>query len=138
MKYKNGFGLAGTIVLIVFVAMLSGCVQRKLTINTLPQGAVITLNDEEIGVSPVPVGFEWYGDYKVRAVKEGYEILNTHRRLERPVHDKFQMDFFAEVLYPGHIKDEYEWTFELTPYTVPDRNVLLLDAEKLRKEAEEQ
>ena len=27
----------------------AGCVERQLTINTQPQGAVVTLNDEEIG-----------------------------------------------------------------------------------------
>ena len=45
---------------------LGGCVERKLTINTEPQGAVVFLNDEEIGTSPVTASFEWYGDYNVR------------------------------------------------------------------------
>jgi hypothetical protein len=63
---------------------LTGCVERKLTINTEPQGALVILNDEEIGTSPVTVSFEWYGDYWVRISKEGYESLNTHRPLKGP------------------------------------------------------
>ncbi|MHC4510118.1 MAG: PEGA domain-containing protein, partial [Planctomycetota bacterium] len=72
---------------------LCGCVERKLTINTEPQGALVTLNDEEIGESPVTVGFNWYGDYCVRLSKEGYETLNTHRELEGPWYDDLPFDF---------------------------------------------
>jgi len=42
--------------------LLTGCVERKLTINTEPAGAMVTLNDEQIGESPVTVTFNWYGD----------------------------------------------------------------------------
>ncbi len=62
-----------TVVGLVAVTILSGCVERKLTINTAPPGAMVVLNDEEIGTSPVTVSFEWYGDYNVRVSKEGFE-----------------------------------------------------------------
>lgn len=133
MTQSKGLQIAA--VLAACILLSTGCVERKLTINTEPQGALVTLNDEEIGISPVTVGFEWYGDYKVRAAKEGYEILNTHRKLDRPGHDVFPLDFFAEVLWPRRIKDSYEWTFELTPYTPPDRDQLIHDAQKFRQEA---
>jgi hypothetical protein len=117
------------------VLIFSGCVERKLTINTEPQGALIVLNDEEIGVSPVTVGFNWYGDYKVRANKQGYEILNTHRKLEGPLYDKFPFDFFAEILWPGRIVDEYEWTFEMAVYEAPDREQLIEAAQEMKSRA---
>ena len=120
------------------VLIFSGCVERKLTINTEPQGALIVLNDEEIGVSPVTVGFNWYGDYKVRASMQGYAILNTHRELEGPLYDKFPFDFFAEILWPGRIVDEYEWTFEMVAYTAPDREQLIEAAREMKNKALEQ
>ena len=91
--------------------LLAGCVERKLTINTKPQGALVTLNDEQIGVSPVTVPFKWYGNYGVRITKDGYETLDTARELKAPLHDYPPFDFFAQVLYPGRIVDSYEWTF---------------------------
>ena len=112
--------------------LLCGCVERKLTINTEPQGALVTLNDEQIGVSPVTVSFNWYGDYWVRASKEGFETLDTHRELKAPLHDRFPFDFFAGVLYPGQITDEYEWTFELAPRQDLTREQLLEQADALR------
>ena len=96
---------------LMMVLSVSGCVERKLTIVTEPSDAVVWLNDEEVGTTPVTVNFNWYGDYSVRIEKPGYEILNTHRKLERPAHDRFPLDFFAE-LSPKQTIDEYTWQFE--------------------------
>jgi len=115
------------------IMLLGGCVERKLTVNTNPSGALVWLNDEEIGTSPVTVEFSWYGDYKVRISKDGYETLNTHRKLKSPLHDKFPFDFIAEVLWPGQIIDEYEWEFSLTTYQPPPREELIKKAELLKQ-----
>lgn len=125
-------------VLCVFGVLLCGCVERRLTVNTVPPGAVVILNDEEIGVSPVTVAFNWYGDYKVRVRKEGFETLNTHRMLEAPLHDKFPFDFFYGALWPGTIEDEYEWSFELKSYEAPDRDGLIKAAMEMRKRTVEE
>ncbi len=114
--------------------LLSGCVERNLTINTEPQGALVILNDEEIGTSPVTVSFEWYGDYWVRISKEGYESLNTHRPLKRPLHDIPPFDFFAQIINPNRIVDSYEWTFPLESKKQINREELIQAAEKLEKE----
>ncbi len=116
--------------------VLVGCVERQLTINTEPQGAMVVLNDQQIGESPVTVPFNWYGDYWVRVSKDGYETLNTHRELEAPLHDYLPFDFFAQILYPGHIVDTYEWTFELEPQTYPTPEELIEHARSLRAELE--
>ncbi len=116
--------------------LLGGCVERKLTINTEPQGAMVTLNDEQIGVSPVTVSFNWYGDYWVRVSKDGYETLDTHQELKAPAHDWFPLDFIADVLYPGRIVDSYEWTFELEPHQELTREQLLENAQTLQDKIE--
>ena len=119
----------------LFVSMvLAGCVERELKINTTPQGALVSLNDEEIGVSPVKVNFNWYGDYCVRISKEGYETLNTHRKLKGPWYDKFPFDFFAQIVNPNRIVDSYEWTFELSPGRQISREELIQNARELKKQ----
>ena len=127
------FVLLRAVGLAILAVSAGGCVNRKLTINTAPQGAIVVLNDEEIGVSPVTVGFSWYGDYKVRIEKQGFETLSTHRELKAPLHDGFPFDFFAEVLWPGQIVDEYDWTFELAPYRTPQRDELIRSANAMRQ-----
>ena len=122
------------LVLILFLGLLlTGCVERRLTINTQPQGALIVLNDEEIGVSPVTTSFEWYGDYWVRISKDGYETLDTHRNLKGPWYDQFPFDFFA-MLNPKRTVDSYEWTFELKPQLQPTSEELIQRAEEIKKQ----
>lgn len=111
--------------------LLFGCVERQLTIDTRPAGAVVFLNDEEIGESPVTVSFEWYGDYNVRITKGGYETLKTHRELKSPWYDHFPFDFFA-MLNPKRTVDSYEWTFELSPLQQPSREELIQSAGELK------
>jgi len=82
-------------------AAAGGCVERRIKVNTSPQGAGVVLNDEQIGTSPVSVAFQWYGDYNVRITKQGYETLVTHRALKAPWYDSFPFDFFVQVLWPA-------------------------------------
>ncbi len=120
-------------IFMLVAALASGCVERRLTVYTEPEGAVVWLNDEEIGTSPVTVSFSWYGDYRVRIRKDGYETLSTNRELEAPMNDYFPFDFLAQ-LYPDRILDEYEWHFELQELDSPDREELMNQAERLREE----
>jgi len=124
-----------TVIVVSLIAtlFLTGCVERQLTINTEPQGALVILNDEEIGESPVTVSFEWYGDYNVRISKEGYETLNTHRKLKAPLHDKFPLDLLA-MLIPKRTVDSYQWTFTLEEKKQISREKLLQNAEELKKQ----
>ena len=127
---KGGIGLLGVCFCLFFQ---SGCVERQLTINTNPQGAIVFLNDEEIGVSPVTTSFNWYGDYNVRISRQGYETLKTHRLLKGPWYDMFPFDFFAQVVNPKRIVDEYQWDFELSKRQVPDRDELIESAQELKE-----
>jgi hypothetical protein len=127
---------AQMVISLIAAVILGGCVERKLTINTKPQGALVILNDEEIGESPVTVNFNWYGDYWVRIRKEGYETLNTHRNLKGPWYDKFPFDFFAQILNQKRIVDSYEWTFTLAPQKYPTREEIIQNAEKLKEQLE--
>jgi len=126
--------LAVSVVGLTIIVIASGCVERKLTINTRPQGALVTLNDEEIGTSPVTASFNWYGDYDVRISREGYETLKTHRTLKGPWYDHFPFDFFAGCLSPKRIVDSYEWTFELKEKQEPERQQLIEDARQLKQQ----
>lgn len=123
------------LVIVPLILLCSGCVERQLTVKTEPSNALVVLNDEEIGVSPVTINFEWYGDYNVKITKKGYQTLQTHRAMKRPVRDRFPFDLFVGALWPRRIVDKYEWTFQLEPYRTPDRKELINSALSLKKEA---
>jgi hypothetical protein len=129
---KAGYGLLVLMLVSLAIAVLCfGCVERRLTINTDPDGALVFLNDEEVGVSPVTASFNWYGDYSVLISKQGYETLNTHRRLKGPWYDHFPFDFFAQIL-PGRTVDSYEWKFTLGPRLQSNREELIESAQQLK------
>jgi len=130
---KKNILLLGIIGLI-FSILLCGCVERELKINTKPEGALVILNDEEIGISPVTVSFEWYGDYWVRIRKQGFETINTHKELKGPWYDHFPFDFFAQIVNPNRIVDSYEWTFELSPSQQISRDELIQKAHELKNQ----
>ncbi len=123
-----------TLALTLTALLAAGCVERRLTIVTEPKDALVTLNDEEIGVSPVTVPFQWYGDYNVRISKDGYQTLDTHQKLKRPWYDYFPFDFFAQIVNPDRIVDEYEWTFQLTPKRYPSRTEIIEQSEELKED----
>ena len=112
-----------------------GCVRRTVRIRTEPEGARITLNDEEVGTSPVTVDFTWYGDYDVICRKDGYETLRTHQRLEAPWYQVPVIDFFTEVLWPFTIHDRQEMYFELEPAREVNRPELIERAKEFRDRA---
>lgn len=114
--------------------VFGGCVDRKLTIRTQPDHALVILNDEELGKSPVTVSFQWYGDYTVRLQKEGYETLQTHKALTAPWYDYFPFDFIAQILNSDRIIDHYEWEFVLTQATVADRDTVIQQALAMEQE----
>ena len=117
--------------------LATGCVERTLTIRTEPAGAMVTLNDEQVGLSPVTVPFEWYGDYGVRITKAGYETLDTHRKLKAPWYDYPPFDFLIQIADPTRVVDAYEWTFELAPKEYPTREELIEKADALRSQVKQ-
>ena len=121
------------IICTVSVIFISGCVQRQITINTEPQGALVELNDEQIGISPVTVDFQWYGDFDIRLSKDGYQTLATHKKLERPLRDKFPLDLFDDIFSTR--VDAYKWDFTLQQYSNPTRQELIEAAEQIKKQA---
>ncbi|QOJ13234.1 MAG: PEGA domain-containing protein [Planctomycetia bacterium] len=98
------------------VAIAAGCVERVVKIRTDPPGALVLINDEEVGVTPTEFSFLWYGDYDVVIRKPGYQTLKTHQRIRAPWHQFPPLDLVVEHLYPGMIRDVHVWpTFSLQP-----------------------
>ena len=115
------------------LGFLPGCVERTLTINTNPQGAMVYLNDEEVGRTPVSKNFLWYGDYDVIIRKEGFQTLKTHTRIREPWYQVPPIDFFAECLVPATIRDQHYLEYDLDPAEPVDRQELLERAQQFKE-----
>ncbi|UCE62158.1 MAG: PEGA domain-containing protein [Phycisphaerales bacterium] len=125
MLDRNSVKLLTALAVVTVGIIFAGCVRRTVTITTEPPGALVFLNDQEIGRSEVTTDFVWYGDYDVVLRKEGYETLKTHWDIQPPWYQLVPLDFFAEVLWPGRIHDSRSKHFVLTPAELPDSEELV-------------
>jgi hypothetical protein len=132
------------VVLIVAAAAVSLCagctgrVARSITIETSPPGAIVWLNDREVGRTPVTAPFTWYGVYSVRMELEGYEPLVVNERVAAPWYQWMFVDLAFETVVPGTRHDEHQFgPYELTPAKASDPQELILRARQFRNEAQE-
>lgn len=119
--------------LIVLIPVTMGCVQRRMTIRSNPPGALVYVDDYEIGVTPVSHSFTYYGQRKIRLVKDGYETLTVMQNIRPPWYQYPVVDFLAENLWPGEIRDERELSFNMAPQVIVPPDQLLGRAEELRR-----
>ncbi len=112
----------------------SGCVQRRLTIRSNPPGAMVYVDDRQIGATPVSTNFIYYGTRKIRLVKDGYETLTVMQPVPVPWYQFVPLDFVTENLVPGDIRDQRTLDYQLVPQVVVPAEQLLARAEGLRQE----
>jgi hypothetical protein len=121
-----GLGLA-------LVACLSGCVERRMTVRTNPPGALLYVDDYEIGTTPISANFIYYGTRKIRLVKDGYETLTVNEWIPPPWYEFPPLDFVSENFVPGQIWDRRILDYQLKPQAMVPTEQLLSRAEALRR-----
>ncbi|KPK73948.1 MAG: hypothetical protein AMJ79_14910 [Phycisphaerae bacterium SM23_30] len=120
--------------LIALSLFLTGCVERLITVDTSPAGALVWLNGREIGNAPVTVPFTWYGQYEVVLRKDGFQALKTSRKADAPFYQWPPLDLFAECLLPLTLTDHHHWHFQLAEQKLADPNSLIQRAQSLRRD----
>jgi hypothetical protein len=113
----------------------SGCVQRRMTIRSNPPGALVYVDDYEIGTTPVSTNFTYYGTRKIRLVKDGYETLTVMQNINTPWYEYPPLEFISENFVPGKITDRRTLDYQLRPQMVVPTDQLRSRAEELRRNA---
>jgi hypothetical protein len=112
---------------------LGGCVNRQLTVTTDPPGALVHLNHQEFGRTPVTRDFTWYGTYDVQLRKEGYQTRKTTGKVIAPWWQWVPFDLFAELL-PLTDRRQLHYTLKPTTQEAADPQRMIERAEALRKQ----
>jgi PEGA domain len=131
------------LILVAIIFAFSGCVTRSITVKTEPSNALVYLDNELVGESPVTVPFTYYGTRKIMIEKKDEDGVLTHERtivyekIKAPVYEIFPLDFFSEILWPRELKDDHVLSYnlaELEPLSVKERQEKILkNAEELRQ-----
>jgi hypothetical protein len=107
-----------------------------MLIQTEPSDAMVYLDGEKMGPSPVSVNFVHYGTREIVLMKRGFQTVTTYEKVSPPWYEVFPIDFFSEVLWPWTLRDEHTFRYTLEPKTgETDPEKLLNRARATRKEA---
>jgi hypothetical protein len=110
----------------------AGCVQRRMTIRSDPPGALVYVDDYQLGTTPVSHDFVYYGTRKIRLVKDGYETLTVRQPFPMPWYEYFPLDFVSENLIPWEIRDERVVDLSMMPAAATPPEVVVARAEQAR------
>ena len=118
--------------LAIFVSctLMFGCVKRTISISSSPGGALVWVNDREVGRTPVVLEFVYYGEYDVRLEKNGQEPIMTSRWATSPAWDFPIVDIVGESF--SNKESNVRWHFEMTPRN-DDPELLLRRANSARE-----
>ena len=129
-----------TLAILVLASLAAtGCygqVQRTITIESQPRGALVWLNDNEVGRTPVTIPFTWYGTYGVRLEAPGYETLLTEAKVKGPPYEGIPLDLISETIWPGIKHDDQSFSYVMKKVEVGDVESLRERAEGLRRDAQ--
>ncbi len=124
-----------TLVLVILLSA-TGCVERRMIIDPRPVGAIVyDEKDQPIGAGPVDKPFTYYGNYRFRIAKDGYETLVFEQRVAAPWYEQPGLDFIAENLIPWTIRDVRTFYPELKPAQVTPPEDVLRQGQELRNYA---
>ena len=119
------------------LALLSGCVERRFTVNSEPAGAKVYVNNRPVGFTPVDVPFTYYGTYLITLEYPGYQTQHVEERIKAPLYAYPPADFVVENLYPGKVADIRQFMYPLAPMPRPNLDELRQQAEDLRARGKE-
>jgi hypothetical protein len=112
----------------------SGCVRRRLNVRSNPEGALVYVDNQQIGTTPCSVDFTYYGTREIRLIKPGYETLTVNQPIPTPWYQVPPLDFISENLTPAKIRDNRTVTYDMAPQIIVPTEQLLDRANQLRQE----
>src|ERR1700682_5322957 len=124
---------SGFLALPVFLAFLTGCVERRMVVTTEPFGALVY--DERnvpLSASPADRPFTYYGKYRFTIVKDGYETLVVEEDVRPPWYEWIGLDFISETLIPWTLRDVRRFHYQLQPAVVVPPDQVLEQGKLLR------
>ncbi|MEM7454170.1 MAG: PEGA domain-containing protein [Planctomycetota bacterium] len=114
------------------VLSLTGCVQRRLLIQSQPEGAFVSIDKQPVGYTPVAVPYTYHGTREIQLEKDGYKVIRVQQRIRPNWYDRFPVSLVTNNFWGREVRDERLFDFQLEPKTQPNENLLLDRANELR------
>jgi len=135
MEAESMFSRLSFILIAMLTLTQTGCVHRRVTINSYPQGALVKVDGKDIGYTPASFDFTWYGTREVQLLKDGFETHTEQIDVNAPWYQKFPLDFVSDNFLGHHVTDHRQFSFQLQPKRVDMSSDVMQRAGALRSEA---
>jgi hypothetical protein len=113
----------------------SGCMHRRLTILSDPPGAVVLIDGEEVGTTPVGYDYTYYGTRHITLIKDGYKTKTVPLVLNTPWYQLFPLDFVTDNFALTKINDHRRVVYPLEPEVLMPTEDLRGRANAIRSDA---
>lgn len=127
-------GFAPLVLLLLAAVASTGCVRRRLTVRSNPPGAIVHVDNQQIGSTPCSVDYIHYGTREIRMELPGYETLTVNQPLPAPWYQQPGIDFVSENLVPNRIEDARTVSFNLQPRRLMAPEEIIARGEELRRQ----
>ena len=107
--------LASLALVLLAVALSSGCVSQKLFLKTTPPGATVMLDGQRVGTTPWEGDYTSYGLRRVELEAPGYVRRVELIELDRPWWQYPIVAGVSDLLLPWTIHDDRSFAWELQP-----------------------
>ena len=137
---SRGTAVLRTLIAIIFASQfLTGCahnMNRRMTIRSEPPGALVLMEGEEVGYTPVGIDFNHYGTREITLIKDGYETVTAMQKVRSPWYQKIPLDFVSDNFSPVKINDRLDYTFTMNKQELVSNDQLLQRAKGLRSQSQ--
>jgi len=119
------------LLLLALAAVTGACAtDRRLFIESTPPGALVRLDEEHVGETPLELEFVHYGTRKLALELDGHLLVEREVVIEPPWYLRFPVDLVTEVLLPFGWEDHRHVALELTavPETIAEDEYAMVRA----------
>jgi hypothetical protein len=131
--------LRSALIALLLATAGTGCVSRRLMVQSNPPGALVLLEGKEVGYTPTAIDFTYYGTREITLIKDGYETLTVLQKVPTPWYQIPGVDFFSDNLLPYRVADRHSFSYSMNPLRqediTPNRGVVDR-AQMLRSESQ--
>ena len=113
------------IMLVMVPLTCCGCIQRRLIIRSVPEGAFVTIDGQSVGATPLSVPYTYYGTRDIKLERDGYKTINVQQRVDAKWYQTFPASLISENFAGREIRDERVLDFTLELKTQVEEGRLL-------------
>ncbi len=123
------------IILILIALLQTGCVHRRVTINSNPAGALVRIDGKDVGYTPASIDYTWYGTREIQLLKDGYETQTQLIKIGTPWYQQFPLDFVSDNFLGTHVRDHRRFDLSMQPKQPDVASDVIQRGRSLRSEA---